>query len=338
MPINYPDNVKHNNASFPIISAADKTVQGWYHVADTTERDALPAAKRLEGAVIVVGSAVYVYTSSDLGDTAWQTAGNWEDLGPTLGDLAALDTVGNPEIDDDAVTQAKIAFQAVDSSEIAPDAIITSKIADLAVQGTKLGDSSVSAAKLANNAVEEAKISNGAVTSIKLANNSVTEPKIAPNSVTEAKLFTGAVTNSKLATDSVSTGKIRDGDVTDAKLALDYINTTTTTQTKAGNLKVRELNIDQGPFRGTQYTYGDDMPVIDGFYTVPKGYGDTGRGFEFRFDTTQTAYLMHETGQRGLSFWEQRRAPSRSTLCSRLPLATSTCSPSWTRTTSGPSR
>ena len=85
MPINYPDNVKHNNASFPIISASDKTVQGWYHVADTTERDALPAAKRLEGAVVVVGSTVYAYTSSDLGDTAWQTSGNWQNLGATGG-------------------------------------------------------------------------------------------------------------------------------------------------------------------------------------------------------------------------------------------------------------
>ena len=83
MPINYPDNVKHNNASFPIISASDNTVQGWYHVADTTERDALPSAKRLEGAVAVVGSTVYAYTSSDLGDTAWQTSGNWQNLGAT---------------------------------------------------------------------------------------------------------------------------------------------------------------------------------------------------------------------------------------------------------------
>lgn len=226
-------------------------------------------------------------------NTEWVTTSGG---GGTLGDLAALDTVGTSEIDDDAVTKAKIAFQAVDSSEIAPDAIVTSKIADLAVQGIKLGDSSVSAAKLANNAVEEAKISNNAVTSIKLANNSVTEPKIAPNSVSEAKLVTASVTNSKLAVDSVSTGKIRDGDVTDAKLAQEYINTTTTTQTKAGNLKVRELGIDRGPFRCNNYTYGDDMPVIDGFIAVPKGYPDNGRGFEFRFDTMQTAYLLHETG------------------------------------------
>ena len=98
------------------------------------------------------------------------------------------------------------------------------------------------------------------------------------------------------ALDTVGSNEIDDGAVTDAKLAQEYINTTTTTQTKAGNLKVRELGIDQGPFRCNNYTYGDDMPVIDGFIAVPKGSNDDGRGFELRFDTMQTAHLLHETG------------------------------------------
>ena len=97
MPINYPDNVKHNNSAFPIISASDLTVQGWYHVANTTERDAIPAAKRLTGAVVVVGTAVYVYTGGALDDTAWQTSGNWSEVGSGTIDHGVLTGLGDDD-------------------------------------------------------------------------------------------------------------------------------------------------------------------------------------------------------------------------------------------------
>ena len=77
MPINFPDNLKSNNPNFPLIKASDTTVQGYAHVADITARNAFPAAKRLEGNVIVVGQVAFIYESSDLGDTAWQTSSNW---------------------------------------------------------------------------------------------------------------------------------------------------------------------------------------------------------------------------------------------------------------------
>tara|TARA_R110000868_G_scaffold81820_8_gene231428 strand:+ start:2818 stop:3609 length:792 start_codon:yes stop_codon:yes gene_type:complete len=84
MPINYPDNIKSNNPNYPIIKASDTTVQGYAHVADITARNAFPANKRLEGNVIVVGQVAYIYGSSDLGDTAWQTASNWTSISAGL--------------------------------------------------------------------------------------------------------------------------------------------------------------------------------------------------------------------------------------------------------------
>lgn len=227
MPINYPDNVKHNNNAFPIISASDLTVQGWYHVANTTERDAIPAAKRLTGAVVVVGTAVYVYTGGALDDTTWQSSGNWAavttgslswgsiagtlsnqtDLQLALdakansshthvladvtdsGDLAALNTVGTNEIDNLSVTTDKLASNAVTSS----------KIGALAIDSTKIADSSVTTSKLGAGAVTNGKIQDAAITGGKLVDGTVTSSKI--GTIGDSNLPTYGISYNKLAGD-----------------------------------------------------------------------------------------------------------------------------------------
>ena len=205
-----------------------------------------------------------------------------------LGALALLDTVDTAQIDDDAITQAKIAFQAVDSSEIAPDAIIASKIADGNITGVKLGASSVSETKIATDAVTGSKIQDGAVT----------ETKIATDAITASKIRSGAVGNDEIASNAVGTDELVNGAVTAAKVSSDILTTGSSSQTKSGDLTVKTLKADQS-IDTASWTYGDpsavnEMPVMQGFTVKPKGYGDNGKGIEFRYDTLQTGYILDE--------------------------------------------
>jgi hypothetical protein len=57
-------------------------------------------------------------------------------------------TIGTAQIDDDAITNAKIADNAVDTNQIAADAVTNAKVAADAVDTTQLVDDAVTAAKL----------------------------------------------------------------------------------------------------------------------------------------------------------------------------------------------
>jgi hypothetical protein len=142
------------------------------------------------------------------------------------GDLTG--TAASPAIADDAVTTAKIAWEAVTESELAFDAVTTLKIADDAVTTAKIGPEAVTESELAYGAVTTAKIALGAVTEFELAYGAVTTLKIASEAVTEFELASGAVTTAKiaweavteseLASEAVTTAKILDANVTYAKV------------------------------------------------------------------------------------------------------------------------
>ena len=110
-----------------------------------------------------------------------------------------------------AVTNAKVATDAVTAVKIAADAVTTVKILD----------SNVTANKLASDSVTTVKILDSNVTNSKLATDSVTAIKIAADAVTTVKILDGNVTNVKLAS-GIDATKIADGSVTNAEFQ--YIN------------------------------------------------------------------------------------------------------------------
>jgi hypothetical protein len=79
MPI-FPGPVRHNNANAPILKLVENQVQGMGTFADLAARTALGAALRVEGYIAVVKDIdrTYIYTSSDLGDSAWGVSANWK--------------------------------------------------------------------------------------------------------------------------------------------------------------------------------------------------------------------------------------------------------------------
>jgi hypothetical protein len=137
-------------------------------------------------------------------------------------------TVGTTQIANDAVTNDKVAANAIDTAEIVDDAVTNAKVAADAINTSQLVDDAVTQAKIANNAVGSDQLANDAVTNAKVANNAIDTAEIANDAVTNAKvandaidtaeIVNDAVTNSKIANDAVDTAQLVNNAVTADKL------------------------------------------------------------------------------------------------------------------------
>jgi len=102
--------------------------------------------------------------------------------GATAFAAAALapNSVGPKQLQQEAVTRAKIRSAAVSAAKLADASVTAAKLADGAVDGAKLASGAVDGAKLANGAVTAGKIGAGAVGSDQLGRGSVTADKLDP--------------------------------------------------------------------------------------------------------------------------------------------------------------
>lgn len=93
------------------------------------------------------------------------------------------------------------------------------------LQSSEIQNEAITAAKLSSGSVTETKIATAAVTETKIAANSVTSATIADNGVLANNISTGAVTESKLATGAVTADKIGTGAVTSSKIGAGAVGT-----------------------------------------------------------------------------------------------------------------
>jgi hypothetical protein len=128
------------------------------------------------------------------------------------------DVVLDASIDSGAVGTDELAADAVTNAKLADNAVETANILDLNVTTGKLAAGAVTNAKLATDAVETLNIVDLNVTTGKLADDAVTTAKIAAGAVGTTELAADAVTNAKLADNAVETLNIVDANVTNAKL------------------------------------------------------------------------------------------------------------------------
>ena len=140
----------------------------------------------------------------------------------------ADDAVTTEKIKDGAVTNEKIADNSVTGEKFADNSITAyklegtfsgEKIADNTLTGDKIQDNAVSGAKLIDGTITTSKIQDGAVTTEKLHDEAVTTAKLADEAVTTRKLHDEAVTTAKIAETAVTTEKIADEAVTTPKIA-----------------------------------------------------------------------------------------------------------------------
>ncbi len=111
-------------------------------------------------------------------------------------------------VDNDAVTEPKIATAAVSSRTVASGAITTAKLAPAAVTNAAIADGAVNAQKIASLSITNAQISNGTIGTAQLAVNAVTSAEIAPNAVKLIDL--DGVEGNALVSSSLLTGACAD--------------------------------------------------------------------------------------------------------------------------------
>jgi hypothetical protein len=135
---------------------------------------------------------------------------------------AGTGAVATIDIQNSAVTTAKIAAGAVTTTELGPNAVTTAKIAAGAVTTTELGPNAVTTSKIAALAVTTTELGPYAVTTTKIAALAVTTTELGANAVTTGKILDGTILNADLSStvgsEPVNTANIRDGAVTSAKI------------------------------------------------------------------------------------------------------------------------
>lgn len=154
------------------------------------------------------------------------------------GNLAALNTVGSSQIDDDAITNAKIAVDAIQGDVIAAGAITA----------TKIGTDAVTTAKIANDAITTDLIAAGAITTTEIGSDAITTAKIAANAITASEIAAGAVTANEIAANTITAGQIATGAITADEIAANAVtaaaiaaNTITASEIAAGAVTATEI-------------------------------------------------------------------------------------------------
>jgi len=164
------------------------------------------------------------------------------------GALAQLSTVGSSQIDDDAITNAKIAVDAITSDVIAAGAITTTTIADDAISTAKIAAGAITAGEIAANTITATEIAAGAVTATEIAADTITANEIATGAISADEIAAGAITTAAIAAGAVTADEIAANTVTAAQIAADTISSNeiasgaiTTNELAAGAVTANEI-------------------------------------------------------------------------------------------------
>jgi hypothetical protein len=101
-----------------------------------------------------------------------------------------------------------LADNSVDTVQLEDDAVTTAKVTDANITAAKLAANSVETAKITDLNVTTGKLANAAVTTVKITDANVTTAKLADANVTTVKINDDAVTNAKIASDAVTASEI----------------------------------------------------------------------------------------------------------------------------------
>ena len=129
------------------------------------------------------------------------------------------------EIEDLAVTTAKIANNAVTTTKLAANAVTTAEIAPATIITADLAPNSVTTNEIVNGTIATADLALNSVTTNEIVNGTVANADLAPNSVTTNEIVNGTVANADLAPNSVTTNEIVNGTIANADLAPNSVTT-----------------------------------------------------------------------------------------------------------------
>ena len=210
--------------------ATDDAHETTLYVTDPTA-DRTITLPNVTGTVITTGDTGSVATGMIAADaiTNAKIADNALDSehytdGSIDADHLASSSVTTAKINADAVTGAKIADNAIDSEHYTDGSIDTAHIADSQVTSAKIADGTIVAADLASDSVTTAKITDANVTTAKIAADAITAAKIADDVVNSEHYAAGSIDTEHIADLNVTTAKIAADAITGAKIADDTID------------------------------------------------------------------------------------------------------------------
>jgi hypothetical protein len=209
-----------------------------------------------------------------------------------LGALATKSSVSATEIDENAITEAKILNGAVSTGKIVNDAINEAKLALGAVTSGKISAGAVIAEKIGANAVIAEKIFAGAVTAEKILAGAVTAEKILAGAVTAEKILAGTITADRIAVGAITADRIAAGTITADKIDVSGV-------VSAGNIVVGGQGVDRLTNNAGYQANGSDKTAGSvGGWTIDsnsiRGNNPTGGGDGAY--TTNTGIILSSAG------------------------------------------
>jgi len=132
-------------------------------------------------------------------------------------------TIDTLQLAADAVTNAKIAVDAIQGDVIAAGAIVESKLGVDAVTNAKIADNAINGPKINAGVIVAEKIASSAVTAVKIASDAITTDKIAANAITAAKITANTITASQIASNTITATQIASDTITTQELAADSV-------------------------------------------------------------------------------------------------------------------
>ena len=224
---------------------------------------------------IKLGGKVPMTKTDDINDQAITTAkirdGNvtTEKLaeGVVSTDKLPDGAIKTPKIADENVTTEKLAEASVVTSKIADQNVTSEKIANQSVDNSKLSPFSVSYDKIKDNAVITEKLNDRAVTTEKVEEKAITNPKLGDQSVDGRVLREANVETKHLANESVTTDKVATKSITKDKLAEDSVVTQKVKDGSITNLKLADTSVSTEKMQDKSVT---NQKIADNTLTIDK--------------------------------------------------------------------
>lgn len=210
----------------------------------------------LDGAGVPAGGTkgqVLAKYSDEDGDVIWKTVSSVSGAGITIEELEAMIKIKSEDIQDGAITHAKIGEAAITEANIADAAISrakiqqaaigTAQIDDAAITSAKIGAAEIDGAHLKVGIIDTAHIKDGSINSAKIENAAITTAKIGAAQITEALIADAAVTTAKIHDLAVDTAKIKDGAILNAKIGDAEVDSAKITDAAIDDAKIKNGSI-----------------------------------------------------------------------------------------------
>ena len=122
-------------------------------------------------------------------------------------------------LSNEAITNVYIGALSKTNSSIPTGIIGTTNIDDDAVTTAKIADGNITVAKMAVNSVDSDQYVDGSIDTVHIADSNITVAKMAANSVDSDQYVDGSIDTAHIGDDQITTAKIPDSAITSAKIA-----------------------------------------------------------------------------------------------------------------------